>query len=123
MQNLPIVVFSHLRWDFVFQRPQHLLSRLAKHRRIIFIEEPFHTDGEPRWEKNNAADNVLVCRPHTSKHSHGFTTEQIDAMLPMVKSLLAEEGVDQYVVWCYTAMSYPLAAALSPEAVTFDVMD
>jgi UDP-galactopyranose mutase len=37
---LPLVVFSHLRWDFVYQRPQHLLSRLAERRRVLFIEEP-----------------------------------------------------------------------------------
>ena len=35
-----LIVFSHLRWDFVWQRPQHLLSRLAAERRVFFIEEP-----------------------------------------------------------------------------------
>src|SRR4051794_11541849 len=123
MHNLPIIVFSHLRWDFVFQRPQHLLSRLAKHRRILFVEEPIHTDGEARWEKSSPAPNVLVCKPYTQGHSHGFTAEQIPLVLPMVKSLIAGENVDEYVIWCYTAMSYPLAAALNPEAVAFDVMD
>ena len=38
--NCDIIVFSHLRWDFVYQRPQHLLSRLAESRRVLFIEEP-----------------------------------------------------------------------------------
>ncbi len=38
-----IIAMSHLRWNFVYQRPQHLLSRLAKHYDIIFFEEPvFH---------------------------------------------------------------------------------
>lgn len=123
MQSLPLIVFSHLRWDFVFQRPQHLLSRLARHRRIIFIEEPMHADGDPRWETSSPDENVTVCRPRTNKASHGFTAEQVDVMLPMVRSLLREEGIEDYVVWCYTAMSYPLAAALQPRAVVFDVMD
>ena len=35
-----LVCFSHLRWDFVWQRPQHLLSRAAKHYRVVFVEEP-----------------------------------------------------------------------------------
>ena len=35
-----LVCFSHLRWDFVWQRPQHLLSRAAKHYRVLVIEEP-----------------------------------------------------------------------------------
>ena len=35
-----LVCFSHLRWGFVFQRPQHLLTRWAHERRVWFIEEP-----------------------------------------------------------------------------------
>ncbi|HVX86931.1 MAG TPA: FAD-dependent oxidoreductase [Phycisphaerae bacterium] len=123
MQTLPLIVFSHLRWDFVYQRPQHLLSRLAKHRRVLFIEEPIHADGPDHWEKQSPEHNLLICRPRTNRRSHGFSSEQIDALKPMVESLLKEEKIDQYVVWCYTAMSYPLAAALEPEAVVFDVMD
>ncbi len=123
MHSLPIIVFSHLRWDFVYQRPQHLLSRLAKHRRIIFIEEPIHAEGAAHWEKNTPEQNVTVCRPRTDKRSHGFTPEQIEVMVPMVKALLAEEKVEKYVVWCYTAMAYPLAKALDHDGVVFDVMD
>ena len=40
-----LLVFSHLRWDFVFQRPQHLLSRLAKNFRVVFVEEPVYDAG------------------------------------------------------------------------------
>ena len=43
MQTL--IVFCHLRWDFVFQRPQHLMTRLAEHYNILFIEEPVQTEG------------------------------------------------------------------------------
>jgi UDP-galactopyranose mutase len=39
-----IVVFSHLRWNFVYQRPQHLLSRLAKHFQVMVIEEPMQAE-------------------------------------------------------------------------------
>jgi UDP-galactopyranose mutase len=123
MHSLPIIVFSHLRWDFVFQRPQHLLSRLAKQRRIIFVEEPLHADGEARWERSTPEQNVTVYRPHTEKRSHGFTGEQIDILIPMVKQLLAEEKIEKYVIWCYTAMAYPLAEALAHDGVVFDVMD
>jgi len=91
-----LVCHSHLRWDWVYQRPQHLLSRLARSRRVIFIEEPMHTDGPDHWEKHSSEPNVLVCRPRTNRASHGFTAEQIDAMKPMVDALLQEEKVDQY---------------------------
>jgi hypothetical protein len=41
MSSLPLLAFSHLRWDFVYQRPQHLLSRFAQRQPVLVIEEPF----------------------------------------------------------------------------------
>jgi UDP-galactopyranose mutase len=38
--SLDLLCFSHLRWHFVTQRPQHLLTRCAKDRRVFFWEEP-----------------------------------------------------------------------------------
>ena len=40
LRDYDIIVFSHLRWGFVYQRPQHLLSRLALNSQVFFIEEP-----------------------------------------------------------------------------------
>src|SRR5437764_14781987 len=40
METFDLIVVSHLRWSFVWQRPQQLLSRLARHHRILFVEEP-----------------------------------------------------------------------------------
>src|SRR5690606_7682799 len=50
-RNMPhLIVFSHLRWDFVYQRPQRLLSRLARDYRVLFVEEPVHrSDGPARF--------------------------------------------------------------------------
>lgn len=59
--SLPVVVFSHLRWNFVFQRPQHLLSRLATRRRVVFVEEPVHDQAaESHWQREKPDGNVLV---------------------------------------------------------------
>ena len=38
--NPDLICLSHLRWNFVFQRPQHLMSRFARDRRVFFVEEP-----------------------------------------------------------------------------------
>jgi hypothetical protein len=35
-----LVCISHLWWDWVWQRPQHLLSRLARQYRVFWVEEP-----------------------------------------------------------------------------------
>jgi hypothetical protein len=77
--NMPrpsLVVFSHLRWDFVYQRPQHVLSRMAASRPVLFVEEPVYADGPPRWELSSPAPGVTVCRPHTPVPTGGFSDEQ-----------------------------------------------
>lgn len=123
-QKLPIIVFSHLRWDFVYQRPQHLLSKLAAKRRVIFIEEPVHDqDHEPYFERQEPAPNVLVCKPHTPIESWGFNNEQMPVLQTLLRDLVETEELAEYVVWLYTAMALPLAQALNPKAVVYDCMD
>lgn len=126
IHDAPIVVFSHLRWDWVYQRPQHLLSRMAAHRRIYFIEEPQQeTDGDFRWQFSEPEPNVLVCRPLTPISSPGFADEQIPALERLIDELMDISGLrrEPYVVWFYTPMALPLLGRLTPAAVVYDVMD
>jgi len=116
-----IVVFSHLRWDFVFQRPQHLLSRLAQHYPILFVEEPEYDDGAPFMQRSSPAPNVTVCRAHTPIHGAGFHDEQLRLLQPMVAQL-APPGED-VIAWFYTPMALPLLQALQPSLVVYDCMD
>ena len=59
MQTL--IVFSHLRWDFVYQRPQHLMSRLARHYRIFFIEEPrAGKQGADAWRASRPGSLIVT---------------------------------------------------------------
>ena len=61
-----LIVFCHLRWNFVFQRPQHLHSRLAQHYHVIFVEEPILAVGEaPHWKYHETPEGVTVAQPHT----------------------------------------------------------
>ena len=39
-RGAPIICFSHLRLDFVFQRSQQIMSRFARTRLVFFFEEP-----------------------------------------------------------------------------------
>jgi UDP-galactopyranose mutase len=122
--NSPLIVFSHLRWDFVYQRPQHLLSRLAAHRPVYFIEEPVHDPWYvPYLEISHPAPNVKVVRPHTRVPQWGYNRDQVDYMRPMLEELVEKEELTHYVVWLYTPMALPVAQTLNPRAVVFDVMD
>src|SRR5215216_5867256 len=73
----PMLVFCHLRWDFVWQRPQQLMSRFARDRRVFFIEEPIHPDGAGDLPDDvkidrHESDGVIVCRPAFRDPGPGF---------------------------------------------------
>ena len=121
--RLPFVVFSHLRWDFVYQRPQHLLSRIATRRRVLFIEEPVPGSASSRWERMEPSPGVTVFRPHTPIASPGFSEEQLSVLLGMVRDLVTEEEVEGSVAWMYTPLALPLLGAMRPAATVYDCMD
>jgi len=119
-----LLVFSHLRWNFVFQRPQHLLTRLAKHYKILFVEEPV-TTGSVYIEANQVAPNVHTLVPHTVEDGWGFNDRQMAVVGPLVKDWLQEHAdlTEGYGIWFYTPQALPLKAAFGPDFVIFDVMD
>ena len=118
-----LIVFSHLRWNFVFQRPQHLLSRLASRFPVVFIEEPMRTGEQPWLERSSPAPGVQVLRPHTQVDAPGFHDDQLSVLEPMIVDWLADEGIDDYAAWFYTPMALPLLQELVPRAVVYDCMD
>ena len=117
-----IIVFSHLRWNFVYQRPQHLLSRLARHYRIVFMEEPV-PNGHDHLERLSPAANIEVLRPHVASTVSGFHDDHLPVLQSQLAAYLQEQGIDDYLIWFYTPMALPLAAELQPRAVIYDCMD
>lgn len=118
-----IVAFSHLRWNFVYQRPQHLLSRLAAHRPVFFIEEPeFDAEG-PRWERTHPQPNVTVLQPRTPVRTPGFHPDQLPVVEQLVKELGRELEGSTLVAWLYTPLALPLAQKLEPAVMVYDCMD
>ena len=119
MQTL--IVFCHLRWDFVFQRPQHLMTRLAEHYNILFVEEPVQTEGPAHLKKTAVAPNITVCQPHTNVPHYGFHDDQIPVLQGLLSDLVPEG--ERPVVWFYTPMALPLLQGLDPALVVYDCMD
>ena len=126
-----IVCFSHLRWDFVWQRPQHLLSRLSKNARVFFVEEPvtnLDSYGEHLHHfEGRGADNVRVVRfvQPAKDHrwlGHGDPATQ-GTYEKLLRGFLKQEGVTNPLLWFYTPMALPFAAALPHSGVVYDVMD
>src|SRR4051812_10030563 len=58
-----LVCFSHLRWDHVYQRPNHLMARASQDRRVWFVEEPDWEPGAARLERHEITADLTVIRP------------------------------------------------------------
>jgi UDP-galactopyranose mutase len=113
-----LICLSHLRWDFVFQRPQHLLTRCAQERRVYYVEEPIHdADGTPRLEVR-ASGVVTVVVPHLTARC-----DRAAVLTKLMNELLVLERIERYVLWYYTPMALEFTAHLQPEAIVYDCMD
>ena len=117
-----LICFSHLRWDFVYQRPQHLLTRCAKDRRVFYVEEPIFGNGSMRLDVREADAGVLVVVPHLPEglRSEIATTA---VMKEMLRRLFLENGIRDYVFWYYTPMALTFTNHFSPIASVYDCMD
>jgi len=117
-----LVCFSHLRWDFVYQRPQHLLSRCAKERRVFFVEEPVYGNCSMRLEVREADPGVHVVVPHLPD---GLRSEiAINAVIKeMTRQFFTEQGINEYIFWYYTPMALRFTEQFKPIASVYDCMD
>jgi glycosyltransferase involved in cell wall biosynthesis len=119
-----LIVFSHLRWNFVYQRPQHLLSRLAKHYPVLFVEEPLHDTGPARLESTSPAPGVEVLKPRIPVHgAGGFDDAALAVLQPLLAQALRVRGIDDCIAWFYAPAALPLLAGLRPRAVVVDCID
>ncbi len=122
-KNTPdLVCLSHLRWNFVLQRPQHLLTRCSLGRRVFFIEEPiFSPDPVVRLEVTVDSSGVWVVVPHL--HEGLSEDEKCAAQQVLIDDLFAEYGISKYICWYYTPMAIGCTQHLKPVAVVYDCMD
>lgn len=116
-----VICFSHLRWNFVFQRPQHLLTRCARGRRVFFFEEPVFDSEGPRLLVTRDPSDVIVAVPHLPA---GLQPDAIASELSsLVDGLIAGEEITSYIAWYYTPMALAFSSHLEPAAVVYDCMD
>ena len=114
-----VVCLSHLRWDFVWQRPQHLLSRCGRERRVFFVEEPVFVDGPARMTVRRGEDGVRVLVPHVPVDD----PDPVATQEALLADTLADRNVQEPVLWYYTPMALPFTREIDARAVVYDCMD
>ena len=122
-----LLCFSHLRWNFVFQRPQHLMTHAARSWRVFFWEEPLWVDPEtesgllPRLELRRCDGGVVVATPvlpyWTGDDFH------LHAQRQLLDQLVQEQQINSPLLWYYTPDMLRISNHLSGSAIVYDCMD
>ena len=116
-----LIALSHLRWDFVFQRPQHLLTRAACTYDVIVVEEPvFNDDPAPGVIVLHRDHGIRVVQP-TLPHGTA-TAAAVDHQRTVLDDLVAA-AAGRVTLWFYTPMALPFARHFEPDLIVFDKMD
>lgn len=119
-ESFDILCFSHLRWDFVFQRPQHLLTRAAKMGRVFYWEEPLFEQVESAYlRERTSTSGVVVVQPVLAREAQNVNSTLRTLLAGFVRS----KHLEHFVSWFYTPMATAFADDLQPDAVVYDCMD
>lgn len=119
---LQLVCFSHLPWKFVYQRPQHLISRFTKKYAVYYIEEFINSTEEDGYSINKTIENVTVIVPHLCNRVQGAQNEAKRKEI-VLKNLFKAHAIQSYVFWYYTPMALAYTANFKPLATVYDCMD
>ncbi|MGV8842499.1 MAG: glycosyltransferase family 1 protein [Pseudomonas sp.] len=117
-----LLCLSHLRWGFVYQRPQHVMSRLAKDYDVLFFEEPLFVDTpRPELELSRPASGITVIVPRIPS---GMDAQQVIAtQRDLLDAYLSEHSTHGLLLWYLTPMSLAFTEHLKAHVTVFDCMD
>jgi len=118
-----LVCLCHLRWDFVYQRPQHLISRFAREHRTFFIDGLAPTDGPAHVEMSKRDEHLWVATPYIPG---GMPEADVCAMIRnFLDDMMITHDIRNYVLWYYTPMALDCTSQFlsGARAVIYDCMD
>jgi len=120
--DIPIICFSHLRWDFVFQRPQHLMSRFARTRRVFFVQEVELHDGAAILDtRHDPATGVTVWIPRLPRE--GNESDRDATVEALLLGAMEKAGFSRPVLWYYTPLMRAFSSGIAASAIVYDCMD
>lgn len=116
-----LVCFSHLRWDFVFQRPQHLLTRASERYELVFFEEPLGGTKHFEEEVLDRGEHIRVVRLRTPDNAD--PADIVACQVALAERIVAEATGFPLVFWHYTPMALEFSRNLRRDVTVFDKMD
>src|SRR5215212_7731256 len=123
-QPTTLICFSHLRWNFVFQRPQHLMCRFARDMTVIYWEEAIDIGAkETAYLKVREAEGVANLRVVVPHLPQGMPEDAREATLKRLLDAHVASITGTLITWYYTPMMLPFSRRIEADAVVFDAMD
>ncbi|MFN3912678.1 glycosyltransferase [Hyphomonas sp.] len=116
-----LLVFSHLRWDFVFQRPQHLMTRAAQDFEVVFIEEPIYGGCVEMWRERSPCPGVHVVQPLVPADADPQSVFRLQESL--VEVIAYRAGSRPLCLWYDTPLAYDFSRWIWADVIVFDKMD
>ena len=121
-----LICFAHLHWDFVWQRPQHLLSRFALQGRVFYVEDAFyHADNlvEPHIETKERQNGLKVVVAHLPQRLRADQAAADQTQFELLSHFFNEQSVTNYAFWYYTPMALGKSRQFTPLLTVYDCMD
>ena len=118
-----LICFSHLRWDFVLQRPQHLMARFAQQYRLFFWEEAIPTDHHLPYLEFHAFEGTDIQSIRPRVPARWSPQDQARALSELLDQMIGLTGLRRPVLWFYTPMMWSIARHVDAAAVVYDCMD
>jgi UDP-galactopyranose mutase len=120
--TMALLCFSHLRWHFVYQRPQHLMARFAREHRVMFIEEAVATDAPEPWLESHAVEGgIQIVVPRMPSALRGREPDAAQRVL--LDRMLEAEGIRQPVLYYFTPWALKFTDHLHASLIVYDCMD
>jgi UDP-galactopyranose mutase len=121
MSGVPdLICFSCVPWDFIYHRPQHLMTRFAKHFRVIYVEPPAYGEGHPSYELSYPKENIISVKLRLPA---GLPEEQAaNVQQEKLAQFLNDLQVKHYVFWYYSPVALTFTNAFQPVLKVYDCM-
>lgn len=117
-----LLCLSHLRWNFVFQRPQHLLVRAAKTHKVLYFEEPvYEAVAHPSLRDAETAEGIRILTPVLPEGTS--PAQAIDMQRTLLDDALSSLTYDHLILWYYTPMALPFSDQVDCDVCVYDCMD
>jgi hypothetical protein len=117
-----MICLTRLRWDFARRRPQHLMSRSARERRVFYVEDPVFSEQIPGLDIRRRDCGVFVVTPHLCEGPDDAEASAMEQAL-LLDELFLEYDLCDYVLWYYTPTAMAFTWRLDPLLVVYDCID